>query len=141
MRSGVGAAIGACDIDQCNVFLEVLSALSALAFDPTAITNGLCLFKVSFYDTVFFSTVGLFFVLVITGIGYCVQRQSRQFWLQFGVYIAIFSYPLLSVKIVAIFGTFITVDSNSKTYCIFKKDVMMLAGRREHIRTSEQIIL
>ena len=49
-------------------FSAMLNFISALTFDPTAIAHGLCLFEISFYDSLVFSTSGLVVVLIAIGI-------------------------------------------------------------------------
>ena len=85
-------------------FLHVLSVLSSLTFDPTAICSGLCLFKVSFYDDLVFSTAGLAAAVVMIGAAAFARPGSRRACLKVGVYLLLFAYPLVSVKIVSVFG-------------------------------------
>jgi hypothetical protein len=73
-------------------------------FDPSAICSGLCLFKVSFYDNLIFSTSGLIVALAIIGCAYYNRPQSRGFFLQLAVYLLLFAYPLVSAKVVGAFG-------------------------------------
>jgi hypothetical protein len=85
-------------------FLCALSVLSFLSFDLGAFSGVFCLFRVSFFQNLLFSTLGLVaFLALLYGLSRW-KRSLRDALTQLAVYVLLFAYPALSTKLVAAFS-------------------------------------
>jgi hypothetical protein len=85
-------------------FLRALAVLSFLSFDLSAFSGVFCLFRVSFFQNLLFSTLGLVaFLALLCGVSWW-NSDLRGPLLQLAVYVLLFAYPALSTKLVATFS-------------------------------------
>ena len=78
--------------------------LSFLSFDLSAFSGVFCLFRVSFFQNLLFSTLGLVaFLALLYGLSRW-KRSLRDALTQLAVYVLLFAYPALSTKLAAVFS-------------------------------------
>ena len=85
-------------------FLSALAILSTLSFDLSAITSGFCLFRVSYYDELLFSTLMLALSVSVILLACRFRPKYKAFCIQLACYMSLFAYPLVSVKVVGLWG-------------------------------------
>ena len=85
-------------------FLSALSVCSALSLDLRMLSGLFCMFHVSYFQNLAFSTMGLMVVVAVAASAACVKPALRPVCTKVAIYILLFAYPVVSVKIVAAFG-------------------------------------
>ena len=91
-------------------FLRALALLSTLTFDLSAISALLCIKRISFFESLVFSTLGL--VFVVAGL-YALARLKpnlRHVCLKSAVYLLLFAYPG-AVAAVAVIRIYVAIHS------------------------------
>jgi serine/threonine protein kinase len=81
-----------------TAFARALDGLSMLSFDFGVLAGAFCLAEFNFYQKMLFST--LFLLAVNCVLLLCLRKNG----LFAAVYVALFAYPVVSVKIVRVFG-------------------------------------
>jgi multisubunit Na+/H+ antiporter MnhG subunit len=90
-------------------FLTLLASLSFISFDMSAISGMFCLVRVDFYTDLVCSTMGVVTAVAVIWLACATKQCSKEAAMQLATYLLIFAYPMLSVKIVGMFGCH-TVD-------------------------------
>jgi hypothetical protein len=86
------------------VFLKALAALSAFTFDLSALSSIFCLVKVSFFENLVFNTLSLVVVIILCYVVSLVKPEWKQTCTKTTVYLLLFAYPVVSVKVVEAFS-------------------------------------
>ena len=85
-------------------FLSALAVLSALSFDLSMLSGLFCIVRVSYFDNLIFSTMGLVAVVVVAIVVARAKPRLSTACTEVAMYILLFAYPVTSVKITAAFG-------------------------------------
>jgi hypothetical protein len=93
-----------------EAFAHALDALSVMSFDFSIIGGAFCLVDMSFYSSLLFTTLGLVFVELLVLLSYLVRKVHgadvnliKAQALYAGIYMLVFAYPVVSVKVVQAF--------------------------------------
>jgi hypothetical protein len=84
--------------------LSTFAVFQFFSFDLSLLSGFFCLFRVNFYTNLIVSTSGLVLVLVCIFIRCRSGLLSRESGLFLGTYLCTFAYPVISVKVVGVFG-------------------------------------
>jgi hypothetical protein len=86
------------------IFLKALAVLSALTFDLSVLSGVFCLVKVSFFQSLIFSTSSLLFAMGIFYLVSLLKPNLKTVCIKFAVYLLLFAYPVVSVRCVEAFA-------------------------------------
>ena len=85
-------------------FLSALRVLSVLSLDLSMLSGLFCIVRVSYFENLVFTTMGLVAVIVVAASAGYAKPALRRACTEVAVYLLIFMYPVVSVKITAAFG-------------------------------------
>ena len=86
------------------IFLSALAVLNALTFDLSVLSGVFCLYKVSFFASLCFSTASLVLILIVFFVLAKLKPYLKKTCIKLSVYLLLFAYPVVSVKCVEAFS-------------------------------------